>query len=115
MVDKISVTVQVDLDGKYGRIVATGCLTGAGQRALHPLIRRARALTPGTHVVVDIRGAHLMEPAGVDLLRRAVAQDGAVELALPDPLSAHLPTPVDRTPVVADGPAAPGRRARTAA
>lgn len=115
MVDKISVTVQVDLDGKYVRIVATGCLTGASQRALHPLIRRARVLTPGIHVIVDLRGAHLVEPVAVDLLRRAVARDGAVELALPDPLPDHLLTPVDRPPGVSGGPAGPGRRARTAA
>lgn len=115
MVDTISVTVQVDLDGEYARIVATGCLTGAGQWALHPLIRRARVLPRGTHVIVGLRGAHHVEPAGVDLLRRAVAQDGAVGLVLPDPLPAHQLTPVDHTPVVPGGPAGPVRRARTAA
>lgn len=74
MVDKISVTVQVDLDGKYVRIVATGCLTGASQRALHPLIRRARVLTPGIHVIVDLRGAHLVEPVAVDLVAQQAEQ-----------------------------------------
>ncbi|GAA1757516.1 hypothetical protein [Kocuria aegyptia] len=88
---KLSVTVQVDLDGRTIRILATGCLTDASQRALHPLLRRARSLTPGIHVTVDLTGARHVEATGVQLLRWATHHDGAdgwrpVEFLLPDPL-----------------------------
>jgi hypothetical protein len=89
---KLSVTVQIDLDGQSLRILAAGCLTAASQRALHPLIRRARTLTPGIHVSVDCTGAHHVEPAGVELLRAATDHDEAaemlrpVEFLFPDPL-----------------------------
>jgi hypothetical protein len=92
---KLSVTVQVDLDGRNIRILATGCLTEVSQRGLHPLIRRARRLTPGIHVTVDCTGAHHVEAAGVELLRRAIdhdsSADGAspVELLVPTGLPAH--------------------------
>lgn len=89
---KLSVTVQVDLDGRTIRILATGCLTEASQRALHPLIRRARDLTSGVHVTVDLTGARHVEAVGVNLLRWATDHDdGAdrlrpVKFLLPDPL-----------------------------
>lgn len=92
MTHKLSVTVQVALDGRTLRVLATGRLTAASQRALHPLIRRARALTPGIHVTVDCTGAHHVEPAGVELLRAATDHDEAaetlrpVEFLFPDPL-----------------------------
>jgi hypothetical protein len=89
---KLSVTVPVDLDGRTIRVLATGCLTVASQRALHPLIRRARTLTPGIHVTVDCTGVHHVEPTGVELLRAAVDHDEGsdglrpVEFLFSDPL-----------------------------
>ncbi len=93
MTHKLCVTVQVDLDGRTLRVLATGCLTAASQRALHPLIRRARTLTPGIHVTVDCTGTHHVEPTAVELLRAATDHDQAaetlrpVEFLFPDSLS----------------------------
>ena len=92
MTHKLCVTVQIDLDGKTLRVLVTGCLTAASQRALHPLIRRARALTTGIHVTVDCTRAHHVDPTGVELLRAATDHDEAaemlrpVEFLFPDPL-----------------------------
>lgn len=83
MTHKLSVTVQVALDGKALRVLVTGCLTAASQRALHPLIRRARTLTPGIHVTVDCTGAHHVEAAAVGLLRAATDHDEAAEMLRP--------------------------------
>lgn len=101
------------------RIVATGCPTEAGRRALHPLIHRARSPTPGIHVTVDLRGAHHVEPAGVDLLRRSAALDppaaqrGDVDLAPPDPSPGARGPAAPRTTPAAD-PRGTGTRARNA-
>lgn len=98
MPHKLSVTVQVDLDGKNVRIIATGCLTETSQQALHPLIDRARTLVPGIHVTVDLSGAQHVEATGVELLRQALEHDGPrsspgpVELVVPAPLPDHLLT-----------------------
>lgn len=103
---KLSVTVQVDLDGKNVRIIATGCLTRASQRALQALIGRAHTLTSGIHVTVDLTGAHHVEAAGVDLLRQALDHDGLTphqgqtSLLVPHPLPEHtevVPTGVPET------------------
>jgi hypothetical protein len=91
---KLSVTVQVDLDGRTVRILVTGCLTEASQRGLHPLVRRARALTPGVHVTVDCTGVEHLEAGGVELLGQALAHGEnadrlpPVELLVPDALPA---------------------------
>ena len=99
---KLSVTVQVDLDGKNVRVLVTGCLTELSQRALHPLILRARTLTPDIRVTVDLSGAQHVEALGVDLLRQAVGHDGPrqgpVRLVLPDPLPDHLGAPARSVP-----------------
>ena len=111
---KLSVTVQVDLDGRNVTVLVTGCLTEASQWALHPLIRRARTLTPGVRVTVDLNGAQHIEAAGIDLLRWTLDHDaplprqGPVTLVVPDPLPAH---PVATARPV---PAAPTRAAGTA-
>lgn len=92
MTHKLSVTVQIDLDGKAIRVLVTGCLTAASQRGLQPLIRRARTLTPGIHVTVDCTRAQHVDPAGVELLRGATDHDESaemlrpVEYRFPDPL-----------------------------
>lgn len=92
---KISVTVQVDLDGKNVRIITTGCLTRFSQSALLPIIRRARGLTPGIRVTVDTSPARHIEAAGLEILRDALdyesSQDNEppVQLLIPTPLPSH--------------------------
>lgn len=92
---KLSVLVQVDLDGKHIRLVVTGCVTELNHRALCPLVRRARTLVPGIAVIVDITSAHHVEPAAVDLLRWAAEHEDAVrdtppvQFVLPAELPGH--------------------------
>jgi hypothetical protein len=92
---KLSVLVQVDLDGRHVRLVVSGCLTEVNHRALCPVIRRARTLVPGIAVVVDVTTAHPVEPAAVELLRWAAEHDDAVqgtppvEFVLPAELPGH--------------------------
>lgn len=90
---KMSVLVQVDLDGRHVRLVVTGCVTEVNHRALCPLIRRARNLVPGTTVVVDLTSAHHVESTAVDLLRWATEHEDAVRGTPPVefPLPAELP------------------------
>lgn len=66
---KLSVLVQIDLDGRHVTLVVTGLLTGTNQQALAPLAVRARALFPESDVTVNLHQAHEAEPAAVDLLR----------------------------------------------
>ncbi|MEF3121718.1 hypothetical protein [Kocuria flava] len=86
---KLSVLIQIDLDGAYVRLAVTGCLTEANQHVLYPLIRRARALIPPVTVHVDLTAAAHLEPAAVDLLRWGIDHDepldgaGPVQLLLP--------------------------------
>ncbi|GEO97250.1 hypothetical protein [Kocuria turfanensis] len=117
---KLSVTVQVDLDGEYVRVLATGCLTEASQRALHPLIRRARILTPGIHVTVDLSGAHHIEATGMELLRRALedtdsAGSRPVALVVPDVLPHHRITVSPESRVTPDSSAGTGPARKVAA
>lgn len=90
---KISVTVQIDLDGKNIRIITAGCLTRFSQSALLPLIRRARRLTPGARVTLDATPTRHVEALGLELLRDAV--DHEVSLGDGPPVHflvpAHLP------------------------
>lgn len=90
---KISVTVQIDMDGQDIRIITTGCLTRLSQSALLPLIRRARKLTPGARVTLDATPARHIEALGLDLLRDAI--DYEVSLSNGPPVHfvvpAHLP------------------------
>jgi hypothetical protein len=96
---KLSVLVQVDLDGRYVRLVGTGCLTEANQHVLYPLVRRARTLVPPVTVSIDLTGAGHVEAIAVDLLRWAVdheetmAGDGPVELLLPTRPAGHRHAP----------------------
>ena len=91
MSHKLSVTVQVDLEGTYCRLVVAGCLTETNQQALRPLVRRARALPIGGHVVVDLASARLVDTAALDLLRCGIDDDGVahrtepVQFLLPEP------------------------------
>ncbi|MEX5261765.1 hypothetical protein [Kocuria sp. CPCC 205263] len=72
----MSVLVQVDLDGTHVRVLVTGCVTEANQHVLHPVIERARALTAGVHVHVDLASVQHLEPTAVTLLRAAVDHGG---------------------------------------
>jgi hypothetical protein len=97
---KLSVLVQIDLDGAYVRLIVTGCLTEANQHVLYPLVRRARALMPPVTVSVDLAAAGHVEPHAVDLLRWAIDHDetldgvSPVELLIPNGLPTHGPTPL---------------------
>jgi len=97
---KLSVLIQIDLNGAYVRLVVTGCLTEANQHVLHPLIRRARTLIPPVTVSVDLTDAGHLEATAVESLRWAVDHDptlhGAspVEVVVPHDLPAHRPAPV---------------------
>ena len=73
----ISVTVVIDLDGKHVRLIVTGRLTEDTQQALHPLIRRARALTPVTRVVVDLTDVEILEATAVDFLVQHAREEHA--------------------------------------
>jgi hypothetical protein len=101
---KLSVLVQVDLDGAYVRLGVTGCLTEANQHVLCPLVRRARILIPPVIFSVDLTEADHVEAIAVDLLRWAFDHDetldGAspVELLVPDVLPAHPHSPVPVIP-----------------
>ncbi len=97
---KLSVLVQIDLDGAYVRLIVTGCLTEANQHVLYPLVRRARTLIPPVTVSVDLAAAGHVEPNALDLLRWAIDHDDTlqgvspVELLIPNGLPAHGPTPL---------------------
>ncbi|MFF0905456.1 UNVERIFIED_CONTAM: hypothetical protein RF653_17440 [Kocuria sp. CPCC 205316] len=101
---KISVLVQIDLDGAYVRLAVTGCLTEANQHVLYPLVHRARTLIPPVTVSVDLTAAGHVEAAAVDLLRWAIdhdeTADGAspVELLAPNGLPTHEHTPGPAVP-----------------
>ena len=89
---KLSVLVRVDLDGRHLRLIVTGCLSAANQQALHPVIERARTLTPAAEVLVDLTAGGPPEPAAVALLRAGIDQQcrdrpggGRVKLVLPEP------------------------------
>jgi hypothetical protein len=117
---ELSVTVQVDLDGCHIRMIGTGCLIEASQRALYLLIRRACTFTPGVHLTVDLLEAHHLEAAAVEYLREAIDQDishrapGPVELVLPDPLPHHRLAIAPMDPV-ADDPITTGEARKAAA
>lgn len=91
MEPKLSVVIRIELDAHRVRIVVTGRLTGLNQQALHLLIDRARTLTPGARVVIDLSSAVIAEPAGLELLREAVNHAplagpiGTVDFLLPIP------------------------------
>lgn len=101
---KLSVLVQIDLQGAYVRLVVTGCLTEANQHALHPVIALARTLIPAVSVTVDLSGASHVEAGAVDLLRWAVTHHetsdgtGPVEVLAPIHLPAHQTVPARTTP-----------------
>ncbi|MFI7496646.1 hypothetical protein ACH9D2_18250 [Kocuria sp. M4R2S49] len=97
---KLSVLVQVDLEGAYVRLAVTGCLTEANQHVLYPLVRRARTLIPPVTVSVDLTAADHVEAIAVDLLRWALDHDetpegvSPVEILVPSGQPSHRHTPL---------------------
>lgn len=91
MSPKLSVLVQVDLDDRRVNIKVTGVLTTVSQQGLYPLIRRARALTPGIGVTVDLTGLARFDATGARLLQEALhhpeltGRGAQVQLLLPQP------------------------------
>jgi len=88
---QLCVDAKIDADAKNVRLVVTGHLTVVNQRMLYPLIRRSRALTAETVVVVDLAEIDQMDPAAVDFLVWELEHDPPgrpvppVGLALPGP------------------------------
>ncbi|NKX49307.1 hypothetical protein HER39_01665, partial [Arthrobacter deserti] len=94
---KLSVVLQIDLEDKFVNIAVSGSLTETTQKALRPLIQRARSL--GVAVSIDLSGAGRIEPAGLDLLRQTIANvcsgrpGSPVKLLVPEPLPGQLGGP----------------------
>lgn len=115
---KLSVVVQVDVDGRYVHLLVTGCLTERNHTGLPPLVERARALAPGAAVDVDLTRAHHVDPGGLERLRRCLDPDdspgpgGPVRL-LTRPAPFGLPVPGE--PFLPTGPWSDGGRDGVAA
>ncbi|MEX5257973.1 hypothetical protein [Kocuria arenosa] len=108
MTPKLSVLVQVDLHGQHVRLSITGALTETNQRALHPLIRRARALAPDIAVIIDLTRAQGVTAPAVDLLRWETEQQESAKQGV------RYLLPAD--PVLVDtGPDARTRKSKTQA
>ena len=89
---KLSVLVQIDLDGRGVRLVVTGCLTERNHHVLHPVIRRTRTLVPPVTVTVDLIATEHIEAIAVDLLRWATDHDknlSSVKILTPALLPEH--------------------------
>lgn len=90
MSPKLSVAVQVDLDGRHVTLrVTAGALTVLSQQGLHAVIGRARTLTPATTVTVYLSTLSRVEASAVGLLRQALedpgrtGRGGVVRLVMP--------------------------------
>lgn len=96
---KLSVLLQIDVEANYLNVAVTGHLTETNQRALYPLINRARALVPGIQVTIDLSCARHIDPVGLDLLRWGIEQTdpdrprGRIRLVLPEPPPAQPSAP----------------------
>ena len=71
---ELSVLLQIDVEANYLNVAVTGHLTETNQRALYPLIRRARALVPGIRITLDLSGARFAEAADLELLCWSIEQ-----------------------------------------
>lgn len=118
---RLSVLVQIDLDGRHVRLIVTGRLTETNQRALYPVIHRARTLTSTTEVLVDLTCAEHLEATAVDLLSWEIdhgdlsTSGGPVDLALPAPAVAPLIASSAGVATLIRSAPAHGRVQRTAA
>lgn len=92
---KLSVLVQIDLDGRRVTLVVTGSLTAANQQVLPPLVARARIAFPEAEVTVDLQGTHQAESSVIDILRwsleAAQPATGPVQITAPLVPEGHRP------------------------
>ncbi|MEX5257848.1 hypothetical protein [Kocuria arenosa] len=120
---RLSVLVQIDLDGRSVRLVVTGDVTLTNQKALPPLVARARTVLPEATITLDLSAGHLVEPLAVELLERHLthpALTGPPVLISPpansSPAATVSPTPLPvprRVPASRHGPHESPRRAPT--
>jgi hypothetical protein len=72
---KLSVLVQIDLDGQQVTLDVTGTLTETNQQVLPPLIHRARTTFPEAGLSVNLHRARLGDPAAIDALAGNLQDD----------------------------------------
>lgn len=90
---RLSVVVQVDVDGRHVVLAVMGTLTSHNQQALPPLVARARTLFPEAGLTVDLEQARAAEPAALDLLARSLrdGHPGTVRITAPDHRKLSIP------------------------
>jgi hypothetical protein len=72
---KLSVLVQIDLDGRHVTLDVTGTLTETNQQVLSPLIHRARTTFPEAGLSVNLHRARLGDSAAIDALAGSLQED----------------------------------------
>lgn len=112
---RLSVLVQIDLNGHAVTLVVTGEITLTNQKALPPLVARARTFFPEATITLDLSASHLVEPLAVELLERHLAHPAlsGPPVVLRSPVRSHPAAAAPPTPVPAPrrGPGARhGRR-----
>lgn len=75
MEHKLRVLVRFNIDLNCASVEVRGCLTDHGCDALLPIIRRARLLSGGMPVVVNLRKAQHIEETALDYLQELCAND----------------------------------------
>ena len=98
---RLSVLVQIDLNGHAVALVVTGDITLTNQKALPPLVARARTVFPEATITLDLSAGHLVEPLAVELLERHLTHPapGGPPVVLRSPVrSRRVPRPTSPTP-----------------
>lgn len=75
MEHKLRVLIRFNIDLNCASIEIRGCLTQPGCAALLPVIRRARRLSGGMRVVVNLRKARHIDEDGLEHLRVLCAEE----------------------------------------
>lgn len=75
MEHKLRVLVRFNIDLNCASVEVRGCLTHHGCDALLPIIRRARLLSGGMPVIVNLRKARHIEHTALDYLQELCAND----------------------------------------
>ncbi|WP_155838461.1 hypothetical protein [Arthrobacter castelli] len=75
MEHKLRVLVRFNTDLNCAAIEVRGCLTRPGCSALLPVIRRARSLSGGMRVVVNLRKARHIDDSALERLRFLCAEE----------------------------------------
>ncbi|HET7414398.1 MAG TPA: hypothetical protein VFI97_01725 [Arthrobacter sp.] len=75
MEHKLRVLVRFNIDLNCASIEVRGCLTRPGCAALLPVIRRARLLSGGMRVVINLRKARHIDEAALEHLRMLCAEE----------------------------------------